>query len=174
MTRHFFLAASHDLDANRSGMLARSELVEARDFFFLALLCVWCPLSANATLVGDSIYGVINFDITGTQNFFDPIFGHVPAPNSGIQPFATVTDLDFGGPGGVVPGAIIASTNFSGLTLTSTDHGIHVSYIGGQDIPTPAGGLIADIVLTATPEPGTSVLLGIGPAFLAGRSRAQR
>ena len=182
--------------------------------------------SRATTLVGDDIYGEINFSITGGTNYFDPAQGHVPAPNSGIQPVAIVTeldgaymeyeytngpagrvnidvdvdatsititetlineeeeaafgilgweiwllDLDFGGSGGVIPGAIISSTSFTGLSVVASDHGIYLSYAGGQDILTPAGGLAATIEITNVPEPGTAALLAVGLVGIAASRR---
>jgi hypothetical protein len=196
-----------------------------RIFALILLLCLMYPLTSQATLVGDSIHGEINFAITGTDNFLDPVFGHVPSPNSGIQPWASVTDLDgsyfefeytngpagrvnldidvdattitireflisalepadpvhgwdlwlsdleFGGPGGVIPGVAILSTNFAGLSVSHTDHEIHVSYAGGQGIASLDDTLFANIIIT--PEPGTALLLGLGLAALSRRGRAR-
>ena len=57
----------------------------------LAVLLV--NASADASIEGDSIAGVINFS-GGPTNYFDPVNGFVPATNSGIQPGAVVTSAD--------------------------------------------------------------------------------
>ena len=70
-----------------------------------------------------------------------------------------------------IPGAIISSTSFTGLSVVASDHGIYLSYAGGQDILTPAGGLAATIEITNIPEPGTAALLAVGLVGIAASRR---
>jgi hypothetical protein len=69
-----------------------------RQLAALAALCafVLTPFAAQATLIGDTIQGEINFLGFPGINFFDPANGQVPPPpdSSGIQPSAVVIDPD--------------------------------------------------------------------------------
>ncbi len=64
-----------------------------RALLFAVLLSL-APVTAGATLIGDSIDGSIEFSGFAGITFFDPANGQVPPPpaSSGIQPSAIVTD----------------------------------------------------------------------------------
>jgi hypothetical protein len=60
----------------------------------VGLLLAVSASPALADFVGDSLYGVLNFEGYGAANYFDPATGWVPAGSSGIQPNAIVADPD--------------------------------------------------------------------------------
>ena len=62
--------------------------------FFVVCGLLLTSTFASATLVGDSVFGTLNFGGYGATNFFDPANSFVPAGSSGIQPWATVSEDD--------------------------------------------------------------------------------
>lgn len=98
------------------------------------------PMVANATLVGSSVTGTLLSPVTNTTtNYFDPANGEVP-PGYGNSAGTTVT---IGSPvvefawyqgGGTVaaPGTDSITANFTGTTLTLTEH-INPAALGDVD-----------------------------------------
>ena len=54
------------------------------------------PSRTFASLIGDDIFGVLNFGGFGATNFWDPANGFVPAGSNPAQPDAIVADPDGG------------------------------------------------------------------------------
>ena len=78
------------------------------------------PLPASAQLLGDAIFGMLNFGGYGGTNFFDPANGYVPG-GSGPQPIATVVD----------PGIEFRYLNgYSGINANMTDNMVTLTQFG--------------------------------------------